>query len=106
MVRLIVGEGDAVMSTMKYASLDLGTIEAVFNKLGGMDGAQRFLRGEIAVSEPARHWREEDGVIYFEVTSNGTPVPSGLNVWRRRASGSPSGPRMSCCPKISSLPRA
>lgn len=29
---------------MKYNNLDLGTIEAVFNKLGGMEGAQRFLR--------------------------------------------------------------
>ncbi|MGH7141511.1 MAG: hypothetical protein ACREGH_02675, partial [Minisyncoccia bacterium] len=31
---------------MKYPNLDLGTIEAVFNKLGGMEGAQAFLRGE------------------------------------------------------------
>ncbi len=29
--------------TMKYATLDLGTIEAVFNKLGGLEGAKRFL---------------------------------------------------------------
>lgn len=34
---------------MKYASLELGTIEAVFNKLGGMEGAQRFLRGDTEV---------------------------------------------------------
>lgn len=38
---------------MKYNDLSLGTIEAVFNKLGGMEGAQRFLRGELAV-ETAR----------------------------------------------------
>lgn len=74
-VQLIAGEGDRVMSTMKYASLDLETIEAVFNKLGGMDGAQRFLRGELTVAEPVRLWREEDGVIYFEVTSNGMTGP-------------------------------
>lgn len=42
------------MSTMKYASLDLGTIEGVFNKLGGLEGAQRFLRGELVVTEPKR----------------------------------------------------
>ncbi len=36
-------------TTMKYASLELGTIEAVFNKLGGMEGAQRFLRGDAEV---------------------------------------------------------
>ena len=33
--------------TMKYARLDLGTIEAVFNKLGGIEGAESFLRNEI-----------------------------------------------------------
>jgi hypothetical protein len=37
-------------TTMKYANLDLGTVEAVFNKLGGMEGAQRFLRNELVVS--------------------------------------------------------
>lgn len=34
------------MSTNKYASVDFGTAEAVFNKLGGMEGIHRFLRGE------------------------------------------------------------
>lgn len=37
------------MATNKYSSLDLGTIEAVFNKLGGIEGAQRFLRGDVGV---------------------------------------------------------
>ncbi len=36
---------------MKYANLDLGTIEAIVNKLGGMDGVNRFLRGELEVKE-------------------------------------------------------
>lgn len=41
------------MSTMKYASLDLGTVEAVFNKLGGLEGAAKFLRDEVTlVSKP------------------------------------------------------
>lgn len=35
--------------TMKYSSLELGTIEAIVNKLGGMEGAQRFLRGDAEV---------------------------------------------------------
>jgi hypothetical protein len=35
------------MATNKYASLDLGTIEAVFNKLGGLEGAKRFLQGAV-----------------------------------------------------------
>ncbi|MBU6415364.1 hypothetical protein KGQ34_03970 [Patescibacteria group bacterium] len=33
----------------KYSDLDLGTIEAVVNKLGGMDGVKRFLSGELAI---------------------------------------------------------
>lgn len=57
---------------MKYGDLNLGQIEAVVNKLGGMDGVNKFLRGELIVSEPARRWREENGIIYFSVTSDGT----------------------------------
>lgn len=36
---------------MKYANLDLGTIEAVVNKLGGMDGVCSFLSGGTVVKE-------------------------------------------------------
>jgi hypothetical protein len=57
---------------MKYGELNLGQIEAVVNKLGGMDGVNKFLRGELIVSGPIRSWREENGVIYFSVTSDGT----------------------------------
>lgn len=57
---------------MKYGDLNLGQIEAVVNKLGGMDGVNKFLRGELILSEPARRWREENGVIYFSVNSDGT----------------------------------
>lgn len=39
---------------MKYANLDLGTIEAVFNKLGGIAAAQAFLRDEVTVTKPAK----------------------------------------------------
>lgn len=46
--------------------------EAVINMLGGEEGADRFLRGGITVCEPDRSWREEDGVIYFTVVSDGT----------------------------------
>lgn len=41
-------------STMKYASLDFGTVEAVVNKLGGMDGVKRFLSGELVVKAAER----------------------------------------------------
>jgi len=57
---------------MKYGELNLGQVEAIVNKLGGMDGAQRLLRGELTVFEPERAWREQDDVIYFSVTSDGT----------------------------------
>jgi len=57
---------------MKYGELSLGQIEAVVNKLGGMEGMSKFLRGELIVSEPTKSWREENGVICFSVTSDGT----------------------------------
>lgn len=64
--------------TMKYPNITLGRVEAVWNKLGGEEGVEKFLRGEIAVSEPARRWREQDGVIYLSVTSNGMKGPQWI----------------------------
>lgn len=57
----------------KFASADLtaGQLNAIVKKLGGKDGALKFLRGETSVSEPEKSWRENDGVIYFTVTSDG-----------------------------------
>ncbi len=63
---------------MKYPRLDMGTMEAIVNKLGGMGGVNRFLRGEVTISEPTRRWREQDGVIYFSVTSDGTTGPQWI----------------------------
>jgi len=57
---------------MKYPNIQFGTVEAVWNKLGGEEGVARFLRGETSVTEPAKSWREQDGIIYFSVTSDGT----------------------------------
>ncbi len=34
---------------MKYGELNLGQVEAIVNKLGGMEGVQRFLSGESVV---------------------------------------------------------
>jgi len=69
---------------MKYANVTLGRVEAVWNKLGGEEGVERFLRGELTVSEPARRWREQDGVIYFTLppTDNTTGTE-----WIRRLEG-------------------
>ena len=54
------------------AGLTAGQLNAIVKKLGGHDMALRFLRDELSVSEPTRLWREEEGVIYFSVTSDGT----------------------------------
>ncbi|MFA6432572.1 MAG: hypothetical protein WCV82_02030 [Candidatus Paceibacterota bacterium] len=56
---------------MKYPNVTLGRIEAVWNKLGGEDGVDKFLRDELRVSEPARRFRMEDGVIYFTLPPTG-----------------------------------
>lgn len=58
----------------KFASADLTAdqLNAIVKKLGGHEAVLKFLRGELSVSEPTRNWREEDGVIYFSVTSDGT----------------------------------
>lgn len=65
----------------KYSKLDLGTIEAIVNKLGGMKGVERFLCGKLAVSEPTRNWREQDGVIYFTLPPTDNTTGSG---WIKR----------------------
>ncbi|HPL93303.1 MAG TPA: hypothetical protein PLB38_03415 [bacterium] len=54
------------------AKLTLGQLNAIVKKLGGHEGALRFLRDEIRIVEPDKRWREEDGIIYFSVTSDGT----------------------------------
>jgi hypothetical protein len=59
-------------SEFASASLTAGQLNAIVKKLGGHDAALKFLRGELTVSEPIRSWREENGVICFSVTSDGT----------------------------------
>lgn len=67
------------MST-EFASADLtaGQLNAIVKKLGGHDGAIKFLQGKLTVSEPTRNWREQDGVIYLSVTSDGTTGPEWI----------------------------
>lgn len=67
------------MST-EFASADLtaGQLNAIVKKLGGHDGAVKFLQGKLLVSEPTRSWREQDGVIYLSVTSDGTTGPEWI----------------------------
>lgn len=67
------------MST-EFASADLtaGQLNAIVKKLGGHDGAIKFLQGKLTVSEPTRNWREQDGVIYLDVTSDGRTGPQWI----------------------------
>lgn len=65
------------------AGLTAGQLNAIVKKLGGYDGAIKFLQGKLSVSEPTRNWREQDGVIYLSVTSDGTTGPQ----WIERLEG-------------------
>lgn len=60
------------------AGLTAGQLNAIVKKLGGHDGAIKFLQGKLTVSEPTRNWREQDGVIYLSVTSDGTTGPEWI----------------------------
>lgn len=62
------------------AGLTAGQLNAIVKKLGGHNAAMRFLRGQLTVSEQGHCWREQDGVICFSVTSDGTTGPE----WIRR----------------------
>lgn len=68
------------MNEQQFASVDLtaGQLNAIVKKLGGHDGAIKFLQGKLTVSEPTCNWREQDGVIYLCVTSDGTTGPEWI----------------------------
>lgn len=69
---------------MKYASLDLGTVEAVFNKLGGLEGAHAFLRGEQKLA-PVSFERNEYGHVVL--TFDGLALTGEQEVERLIAAG-------------------
>lgn len=60
------------------AGLTAGQLNAIVKKLGGHDGAIKFLQGKLSVSEPTRNWREQGGIIYLSVTSDGTTGPQWI----------------------------
>ncbi len=62
-----------------YTAGQLNAIVKGLKKQAGEDGPEKFLRGEVTVSQPACRWRELDGVIYFSVTSDGTTGPEWIN---------------------------
>lgn len=66
---------------MKYGNRPINWFEAIVNKMGGEDAANRFLRGELVISRP-HSWSEEDGIIYFSVTSHGITGKQWANRFR------------------------
>lgn len=68
----------STISEFASASLTAGQLNAIVKKLGGHEAALKFLRGELMVSESTRNWREQDGVIYLSVTSDGTTGPEWI----------------------------
>jgi len=60
----------------KYGHRPHNWFEAIVNKIGGEERAEQFLKGELIVSAPT--WREQDGIIYFTVTSDGTTGPEWI----------------------------
>ena len=69
---------------MKYGDLNLGQIEAAVNKLGGMERLNKFLRGELVVSEPIQRWKEHDGVIYLSLVSDGKTGPEWIAYFKSK----------------------
>ena len=64
---------DTGFACAKYTTGQLNAMIKLLRKQGGSDDApERFLRGELTVSPPVRAWREQDGIIRFSVTSDGT----------------------------------
>ncbi|PCI19203.1 hypothetical protein COB64_04140 [Candidatus Wolfebacteria bacterium] len=67
---------------MKYGKLNLGEIEALVNKLGGMKIVDGILDGslEFQVIKPEKRWREEDGILHLTLApSDGTTGPEWIN---------------------------
>lgn len=76
-------------SEFASANLTAGQLNAIVKKLGGYDGALRFLRDEISLRDEAsviiskRKWREQDGIIYLSVTSNGMTGEDWIEHFRK-----------------------
>jgi hypothetical protein len=73
---------------MKYdIKLEIGgvSVEALFNWLGGPEGAKRCLRGELQLTEKERRWTDNgDGTISFVLPpTDGTTGPQ----WIKRLEG-------------------
>lgn len=70
---------------MKYGKLDLGQIEAIVNKLGGMDGVKRFLSGELVIQVKESAKKAADGLFRLLVNYDlkvETMVKEGRYDWK------------------------
>ena len=52
-------------ASANYTAGQLNAVIKLIRKQAGEDGPERFLRGELVVSELPKCWTEKDGVIYF-----------------------------------------
>ena len=73
----------------KFASADytVGQLNAIVKRMrkqGGFDGVEKFLRGELVLAQPNRPWREENGIIYITVTSDGTTGTEWITRFERK----------------------
>jgi len=65
---------------MKYGELTLGQVEAIVNKLGGMEGVQRLLSGEL-VMQSIRH------LLTISRAGNSVYSGTGLATWLGKKNG-------------------
>ncbi|MCU0660659.1 MAG: hypothetical protein MUD00_03570 [Candidatus Pacebacteria bacterium] len=61
-----------------FNNLSVGQLRAAYQIIGGEEAFMQLLRGELTITKPERAWREEDGVIYFSLTSNGMNGPQWI----------------------------
>jgi hypothetical protein len=62
-----MGNNESGFASQDYTAGQLNAIVKLLRKQAGGDGVERFLRGELTVSEPAHSWREDNGVIRFSL---------------------------------------
>ncbi|MEK7066059.1 MAG: hypothetical protein AAB965_00635, partial [Patescibacteria group bacterium] len=65
---------------MKYGELTMGQIEAMVNKLGGMEGVQRLLSGELVIQAVRR-------LLAISRAGNSVYTGTGLATWLGRKNG-------------------
>ena len=76
-------EENTMNTTMKYASLDFGTVEAVFNKLGGLEGAAQFLRDELTLVLQPKPEPPPEPVLDFLVRVDRSVKPTHPDWFKR-----------------------